>query len=246
MAGSYGVGVSYERWAPFYDAMRGGEAEAAAAYVRALVDRHHPSAETLLELGCGTGAVLEQLASRYDVTGVDLSDEMLRVARKKLRHVRLVHGDITGVRLGETFDVVISVADVVNHLRPFRKWEALFARAREHLADGGIFVFDMNTQLYLSRLAADPPLTAWSAHGDFTVLDVVEGPRDGVTIEVSVFERRRDAEYRLQTAQVREISYPVERVRTALLRRFRRVRVYDEDRAKPSALSERLHFVCTR
>jgi SAM-dependent methyltransferase len=238
--------VSYERWAPFYDAMRGGEAAAAAAYARALVERHHPSAQTLLELGCGTGAVLEQLQSRYDVTGVDLADEMLRVARKKLPRVRLVRDDVTAVHLGETFDVVLCVADVVNHLRPFREWEALFARAHEHLAAGGIFVFDMNTQLHLSRLAADPPLTGWSPDGDFTVLDVVEGPRDGVTIEVSVFERRRDGEYRLHTASVGEISFPIERVRASLGKRFRRVRVYDEDRSRPSRLSERLHFVCTR
>src|SRR5919108_4444139 len=134
----------YEQWAPFYDAMRGGEAAAAAAYVRTLVERHRPDAETLLELGCGTGAVLEELQSHFDVTGVDLSDEMLRIARKKLPRVRFVHDDVTRVHLGQTFDVVISVADVVNHLRPFHRWEALFARAHEHLADGGIFVFDMN------------------------------------------------------------------------------------------------------
>ena len=75
--------MSYERWAPFYDATRGDQA-APVAYVQSLIEKHHPSAKTLLELGCGTGAVLERLQARYRVTGVDLSPQMLRVARRKL------------------------------------------------------------------------------------------------------------------------------------------------------------------
>jgi SAM-dependent methyltransferase len=235
--------AGYERWAPFYDAMRGDQT-AAIDYVAGLIEKHHPEARRLLELGCGTGAVLARLRHHYDVTGVDLSEQMLRVARKKLPGVRLLRADVTSVELDETFDVVVCVADVVNHLRPFRKWEALFARAHAHLVDGGIFVFDMNTQLHLSQLAADPPLTAWSPEGHFTMLGVAEGPRGGVTIEITVFERRRDGTYRLHGDRVPEISYPAERVTQALRSRFRRVRVYDEARARPSRRSERLHYVC--
>lgn len=237
--------MGYERWAPFYDAMRGDQA-APIAYLGGLIEKHHPDAETLLELGCGTGSVLEQLQARYAVTGVDLSQSMLRIARTKLPHARLLRRDITTVELGETFDAVVSVADVVNHLRPFRAWEALFARAYEHLADGGVFIFDMNTQLHLSELAAAPPVTAWSPQGHFTMLDVVEAARESVAVEVTVFEHRRNGTYRLHTDSVTEISFPAERVTRSLRRRFRRVRVYDEERVRPSRLSERLHFVCTR
>ena len=237
--------TGYERWAPFYDAMRGDQTEP-ISYVRGLIEKHHHAAKTLLELGCGTGSVLEQLQSRYAVTGVDLSEQMLRIARKRLPGVRLLRRDVTSAELGETFDVVLCVADVVNHLRPFRKWEALFARGHRHLAAGGIFVFDMNTEPHLSELAAQPPVTAWSPQGDFTMLDVVEAAGAGVEIEVTVFEHRRDGGYRLHTARVPEISYPAERVTGSLRARFRRVRVYDENRSRPSRLSERLYYVCTR
>ena len=234
---------SYERWAPFYDAMRGDPAEP-AAFVRELIEKHAPDARTLLELGCGTGALLQLLP--YESTGVDLSEEMLRIARAKLPRARFVQGDMTSLALGETFDVVVCVADAINHLRPFAQWEKVFARAWEHLSRGGIFVFDMNTQLHLSQLAADPPLTKWSDGGDFTVLDVVENGRAGVVVEVSVFERRGDGDYRLHSARIPEISFPVERVTRALRKRFARVRVYDQFRSRPTALSERLHFVCAR
>jgi SAM-dependent methyltransferase len=234
---------SYESWAPFYDAMR-GDAAGPAAYVRELIEKHHPAAATLLELGCGTGSILDHLQAGYRVTGVDLSPEMLRIAAAKVPHARLVRGDMTTVDLGETFDVAVCVADAINHLRPFKQWEAAFARAHEHLAENGIFVFDMNTQLHLSRLAEDPPLTKWSDERHFTMLDVVEHGRAGVTVEITVFERRGDGDYRLHSARIPEISYPVERVRRSLRKRFRRVRVYDQFRSRPTALSERLHFVC--
>ena len=245
MSASVSGRAGYERWAPFYDAMRGDEA-AQVAYLRALIEKHHPAAETLLELGCGTGSVLEALQARYTVTGVDLSPQMLRIAKTKVPQARLLRKDATTVALGETFDVVVCVADVVNHLRPFRAWEALFARAYDHLADGGIFIFDMNTQLHLSELAAKPPLTEWSPQGHFTMLDVVEAAGEGVAVEVTVFEHRPSGTYRLHTASVPEISFPTERVTRSLRTRFRRVRVYDQDRIRPSRLSERLHFVCTR
>jgi SAM-dependent methyltransferase len=236
---------AYADWAPFYDAMQGDRPEA-VAYARGLIETHHPAAQSVLELACGTGTVLEQLHPRYRVSGVDRSQEMLRVAARKLPQARLVQGDMTKVDLGETFDVVLCIADSVNHLRPFAKWEALFARAHEHLADGGVFVFDMNTELHLSELAEDPPLTSWSEAGDFTMLDIREAGRAGVAVEVTVFERRPNGDYRLHSARIPEISYPVERVTASLRRRFRRVRVYDRFRARPTALSERLHFVCTR
>jgi SAM-dependent methyltransferase len=234
--------TGYETWARFYDAMR-GDAAKPAAYVRGLIDDHHPDAETLLELGCGTGSILAHLAADYRVTGVDLSGEMLRIARTKVPNARLVQGDMTAIELGETFDVVVCVADAINHLCPFAKWEALFARAHDHLAPGGIFVFDMNTQLHLSQLAEDPPLTAWTDDGDFTMFDVVERGRDGVDVEITVFERRRNGDFRLHSARIPEISYPIERVRRALRRRFSRVRTYDQFRARPSARSERLYVV---
>jgi hypothetical protein len=74
----------------------------------------------------------------------------------------------------------------------------------------------------------------------------IEAAGEGVAVEVTVFEHRRNGAYRLHTASVPEISFPTERVTRSLRTWFRRVRVYDENRTRPSHLSERLHFVCTR
>jgi SAM-dependent methyltransferase len=123
-----------------------GEAE----YIRGLVAGHCPNARTILDLGCGTGRhdfLLAQMG--YDVTGVDLSEEMLTVANSQSApldhpypHLRFLQGDIRTVRLDKTFDVVISLFHVMSYQATNADLQAAFASARAHLKPGGIFIFD--------------------------------------------------------------------------------------------------------
>ena len=69
----------YDIFAQFYDAVQGDRAEH-ASYVRSLIRKHAPRARSVLELACGTGSVLKQLWTHYEVTGLDLSEQMLEVA----------------------------------------------------------------------------------------------------------------------------------------------------------------------
>ncbi len=68
--------ASYASFAGFYDQIMGDRTEDIER-VRSYVGRHLPSAGSLLELGCGTGAVLAGLAADLRVAGVDRSPEML-------------------------------------------------------------------------------------------------------------------------------------------------------------------------
>ncbi len=234
---------SYDVFARFYDSVQGDRAQH-AAYLRSLIRKHAPRAGTVLELACGTGSVLKQLWTHYEVTGVDLSEEMLEVAAVKVPGVALFRGDMTKVDLGERFDVVLCVYDSINHLLRFDEWKALFARAHEHLSEDGLFIFDINTKRRLATLVGQPPLTQWFGNGNLMVMDVTAAGRGAVVWEICVFERVRGFNYRLHEEDIREISFPPERIRAALEKRFSRVWIYDERRARPSASSERLHFVC--
>ena len=234
---------SYGAYARFYDATQGDRA-GHATYIRSLLKKHHPRANTVLELACGTGSILEQLQSSHDVTGVDLSEEMLATARKKLPGVRLVRSDMRTFDLGERFDAVLCVYDSINHLTQFRDWEAVFRRAREHLNDGGIFLFDINTVHRLASSSGAPPMVQWFGDGDMMVIAIVDAPRGAVDWEINVFERVRGSTYRLHLDVIREASFPTERIRAALRKRFTRIWTYDARRARPSARTDRLHFVC--
>jgi SAM-dependent methyltransferase len=235
----------YDVFAPFYDAVQGDRAEH-AAYLHELIRRHHPAARTALELACGTGSILAQLRPHYEVTGLDRSPAMLERATAKVPGVRLVEADMTSFDLRERFDVVLCVFDSINHLLRFEEWQAVFALAHEHLNDRGIFVFDVNTERRLARLAEQPPAVRWFGDGDLLVLDVVGEPGGVVVWEIRVFEHRGGVDYRLHTEDIREISFPRERIRESLRDRFRRVYAHDARRSRPTAASERIHFVAVR
>ena len=123
-----------------------GEAE----YVHRLIARYRPEAKTILDLGCGTGSHDILLAQRgYNVTGVDLSAEMLSAAKARLSSLHpqptsldFIQGDIRTARLGRTFDAVVSLFHAMSYQVTNDDLAAAFATVREHLQPGGIFIFD--------------------------------------------------------------------------------------------------------
>ena len=105
---------------------------------------------SLVDLGCGTASLGIELARLgYDVTGVDLSCEMLTAAAAKVYDsglfVRLVNMDMRALKLPEKADMVVSSLDGLNHLDGFSDVKKTFARVYSCLAKGGLFVFVMNT-----------------------------------------------------------------------------------------------------
>ncbi|HEX4826482.1 MAG TPA: class I SAM-dependent methyltransferase [Candidatus Polarisedimenticolaceae bacterium] len=113
------------------------------------------SSAAILDAGCGTGTLALHLAAAgYRVTGVDLSPAMIEAAKAKDRknEVTWTTGDLTALDLGATFDGVVSVCDVLNHLDHLDQWEKAFASMRRHLRPGGLAVVDAITCMGLTML----------------------------------------------------------------------------------------------
>jgi phosphatidylethanolamine/phosphatidyl-N-methylethanolamine N-methyltransferase len=89
------VRKAYGRWARVYDALCGPVFRSAH---RAAARAANAAGRDILEVGVGTGLLLPLYASTSRVTGIDLSDDMLAHARRRVRalpHVRaLERGDI--------------------------------------------------------------------------------------------------------------------------------------------------------
>jgi ubiquinone/menaquinone biosynthesis C-methylase UbiE/DNA-binding transcriptional ArsR family regulator len=108
-----------------------------AAVVAALEGRH---VETLIDLGTGTGRMLEVLSSSYKRgIGIDSSREMLAVARSRLATSGITHAQ---VRLGDIGDVDLAAgpADVIvihQVLHYFDDPGRMLAQARRLLKPGG-------------------------------------------------------------------------------------------------------------
>ena len=100
------------------------------------------TANTVLDLGCGGGALTEQLVQAgYAVCGMDADAEQLKLARQRCPNVRFFQGDATDFSLETPVDAVFSNA-VLHWIDRERQPDALRCISRA-LRAGGQFVFEM-------------------------------------------------------------------------------------------------------
>ena len=93
----------------------------------------------VIDLGCGNGALTEQLAARgYDVTGVDSSAEMLELAREGHQELKFLPGNALDFTLDEPVDAVFSNA--VLHWIDADKQQAMLDHIASQIKPGGLLV----------------------------------------------------------------------------------------------------------
>lgn len=118
---------------------------AESCYIDGLIQKYSPGAKAILDLGCGTGRHDECLAGLgYRVHGVDGSADMLSVARKCAdgNQLQFSEADIRELHLEEKFDAVVSLFHVMSYQNSNEDLSRTFSVVSEHLASGGIFIFD--------------------------------------------------------------------------------------------------------
>jgi SAM-dependent methyltransferase len=134
-----------------------------ARYVHRLIQKYRPGARSILNLGCGTGNHdFEFSRLGYEVVGVDLSADMLAVAASRLSSLgttsaplEFLHGDIRGLSLERTFDVVVSLFHVMSYQTTNDDLQSAFGTASRHLKPEGLFLFDC---WYGPAVLTDPPV----------------------------------------------------------------------------------------
>ena len=240
------VMATYDSLARHYDAVTGDSATE-ARFVHGIIERCHGRAATLLDVACGTGGITALLAGAYQVSGLDISPGMLAVAREKLPGgTPLYLADMTSFRLGVTFDVIVCAYQGVNHLLSLAAWKSFFGCAYDHLNDGGVLVFDIAPVGYLARMASSPGIVEQFAD-NYLLIRV--GTADGAVFQwqIEVYELQPDGSYRLLTETVEMRSFPVDRIRAALRRRFTDVETIDPDGSPADPDNQdRIWFACAR
>lgn len=94
--------------------------------------------KTLLHLGCGGGHLDYTLKKHLQVIGVDVSQDMLTLARRLNPEVTYLLGDMRTARLDQTFDAVM-IADSIDYMLTQDDLQAAFETAFDHLRPGGVF-----------------------------------------------------------------------------------------------------------
>ena len=105
--------------------------------------------ETVLELGCGSGRLICDMAPRgYKMTGLDLNSTALEYCKKKLKKQKasaeLVVGDMTNFSFSEPFDAAVNAINTFRHLESEDAALAHLNCVAKHLKPGGVFVLSLH------------------------------------------------------------------------------------------------------
>jgi SAM-dependent methyltransferase len=133
-----------------------GPAAAAAFYLELAREAGGP----VLELGCGSGAVLLEIASAgFPCSGVDASASLLAELRRRgiPPSLRLARASLQAFDLGpDRFMLIYAAAGALQRLLAIEDQLACLARVRRHLAPGGLFAFDVRNPELPPELCVEP------------------------------------------------------------------------------------------
>ena len=101
--------------------------------------------KTMLHLGCGAGGHDYHFKNSFQITGVDISEEMLGMARERNPEVHYIQGDMRNVRLNQKFDVVV-IPDSIAYMNTLEDLKKAIQTAAYHLRSGGIFLVVVHTK----------------------------------------------------------------------------------------------------
>jgi len=166
----------------------------------------------ILELGCGTGRVALALAKEgFNVTGLDLSQQMLDVFQEKLvdnpsiaGKVELIHGNMADFSLGRRFALIMA---------PFRVFQCLTSNddiasslkcIREHLTDDGIFIVNV----FNPKITANESWDSWDSPDEIIDFEGIDKKTGAHVIRKHCKERIDMANQVIYPYFVHQVTYP--------------------------------------
>ena len=137
--------VDYLRWANFY---------------HKLIEDAGITHGKLCECACGTGSLSIPLYKLgYQVTGVDISSDMLFEASQKARKagamIPFVRQDMRKLKLHRPMDCVLCTNDGLNYIETEEELTEFFTSAYAILKPGGVIAMDLSTPYKLKHVLGD-------------------------------------------------------------------------------------------
>ncbi|WP_158737488.1 class I SAM-dependent methyltransferase [Alteribacillus sp. YIM 98480] len=149
---------AYSSFASVYDClMEETPYEKWEHWLQTVLDKETSSSPAILDVGCGTGTILNRLLKKgYLASGTDLSEEMLAAAKYKLNskgfHPMLFCQDMRNLNIPESFDVILVLCDSLNYLTKETDVQSAFQSFYRHLNNNGLLIFDVHSLYYIEKV----------------------------------------------------------------------------------------------
>lgn len=211
----------YNNFARFYDKlMSDADYEGRTELLCTLFEKYDRMPTLLLDLACGTGGFSAEMANRgVSVIGVDISPEMLGIAREKNSDnsdILYLCQDAAELDLYGTVDGAICCLDSVNHITDYDTLCKAFSRVSLFLEKDRLFIFDVNTCYKHENvlgdnvfvLEEDDVYCVWSNEYD---------PNSRMsTITLDFFEEDEDGKYNRYFDELEERAYTADELNNAV------------------------------
>ena len=242
----------YSSLSSVYDELNSVDYDKLAAFCASQIkenERVHSS--LVLDLACGTGKLTFKLRELgYDMTGVDLSEEMLSVAKShayenKIDDVLFLCQDMREFELYGTVDACVCTLDSINYLTKLGDVKKCFSLVHNYLIPEGVFIFDINTPYRFEKIYGDnsyileneSTLCAWQ--NEYNKKSKI------CNFYLSIFQENEDGTYDRYDEIQREKCYEKKQIEKLLLNcGFEIICVYgDMDKSIASDTDEKWYFV---
>ncbi|MEA4852915.1 MAG: class I SAM-dependent methyltransferase [Christensenella sp.] len=164
---------------------------------------------TVLEYACGTGNItLPLFRSGFDVTALDISEEMLEIAQQKVRRhagdVRFVCADMSEFRLNKPVQAAICACDGVNYITEEEKLDLFFKSVFSNLVPGGVFLFDISSAYKIKNILGNEFFYDDSDEVTYFWQNVYDAQKEAVRMEITLFMAEGDGYKRFDETHVQK------------------------------------------
>ncbi len=195
--------VPYEKWLNF---------------IKTQFQKHDLTAnKEILDLCCGTGTMTLSLAGLgYQMTGVDLSEDMLAQAQKKAmdakQKIDFFQMDMTEILLPKKYDAVICCCDGLNYCCEDDELLDAFLGVATAVSPDGMFLFDMNTEYKFKEVLGNQEHTSIDESAAYFWANEYDADEKINTYYVNLFSEMENGLYERQEECHYERAYSIEEI----------------------------------
>lgn len=223
-------------------------------YIEQIIKNENVQVKNILELACGTGNITIPLAQKnYDIVGIDISDEMLNVARSKAERQNLelvlLEQDIAELDFDVTnLDCVLCACDGFNYITYDKDLLNIFSKIYELLKEKGIFIFDISSFYKLSTILGNNMYGENREDISYMWQNYFDDEQNLVEMELTFFVKDQNGKYDKHEELHLQRGYTEEEILHMLTKSgFLDIKVYGDFTFKqPKKDSERVFFVCKK
>ena len=225
----------YQDFAEIYDQLMSDvDYEGWADYYTRLLSIYGIRNGKVCECACGTGNLTLTLYRRgFQMTGVDLSREMLWQAAQKSRKngvaIPFVQQDMRALNLHRPVDAVLATCDGVNYLQTEEDLTSFFRAAKRAIKPGGALVFDVSTPYKLKHILCGGLMCEDTEQITWLWQNTWHERSQTVDMDLCFFIREEDGRYRRTEEHQKQRAWDAETLKNLLWKAgFRAVCMYSE------------------